>query len=522
MNENTPEKEGIIPEENTSEAETDIKDAVPSDAPAESAPEQQPQETAAPEPTEQAAAAAAVPPPPPAAYPPPYPPYQQIYGAPPRYQPYPPYQGDPRYAAPRYQPTAYPPRQEPEIPPVSEIAEKERSKGTKGWMIAFAVSVVLLLTGVMVLLAVYSAKNSDGSGSADTAEQSQEQTADSEGSPAVTAPHSSGSGVVVNIETAPVPVQEDRYYQNKETGLLTPAGTAKAALPSIVCVYCYGDSNISYISEASGMILTEDGYIVTNAHVVEEVKTLKVKLSDNSEHVAELIGSDPKTDIAVIKINAEGLTPMTIGDASMMEQGDQVVAYGNSNGMNNTLTIGIISHTDRTIASYAGGDIRCFQTDAAMNSGVSGGALLNMYGQAIGILTSKNADTDIENMGFAIRMDFALPVIEDLMSVGYVTGRPRVGVMYRYIDPVSAEALGVRPGMLISEIAPECDIANTDIQPDDIITVLDGRQLITESAIADFQAERRAGDTITAKVYRRTITGEETEFEITFTLDEMK
>ncbi len=395
----------------------------------------------------------------------------------------------------------------PEIPAVSPMGEAVEKKASRGWIIAIIIIVVLLLAGVMILLAVYNDENKDVP--SDNVSVSSEAPTDS-------------SGVSVNINVAPKPVEEDEYYRNRETGLLTPAGAVKQVLPSIVSVFGYTNTSVAYSSEASGIIISDDGYIITNAHAVENIIKFKVRLSDDREFEAQLIGLDSTSDLAVLKIEADDLVPAVIGNAADMVQGDEVVAIGNAGGFNNSVSVGCISHTEREINSYTGYKIKCFQTDAALNSGISGGALVNLYGQIIGITTSKNVNNDIENIGFAIRTDFAVPIIEDIISKGYVTGRPRVGVTYRFIDVNTAAAMGIRPGMLIDEIAPECDISNTDLQKDDIITYLDGVQLLTESCIKDFQQTHKAGDVVTAKVYRVTITGEETEFEITFRLEETK
>ncbi len=387
-----------------------------------------------------------------------------------------------------------------EIPSVSDIPQTELKKSSKAWIIALIIGVILLLAGIMIILAM---SNSEDGGSA---------------SSGLTA--SSGSGVEVNINVQPKPVENEEYYQNKETGLLTTVGAANTVLPSIVNIYGYTDTVLAPYNEASGVIISEDGYIITNAHAVEDVRRVKIRLSDDSEYEARIVGIDTKTDLAVLKTDAEGLTPAVLGDASMLMQGEQVIAIGNASGYNNTVTVGYVSHTDREIKSYTGYNIRCVQTDAVLNFGNSGGALINLYGQVVGIVTSKYSSTGNENVGFAIRTDFAVPIAEDIIENGFVTGRPRVGVIYQLITAEIAAQLEVKPGMLINEIAPECDIANTGLQKDDIITELDGTQILTDADIKNFQESHSPGDSVTAKVYRKSITGEVTEFEITFRLEE--
>lgn len=427
--------------------------------------------------------------------------------------------GQPAYGQPVYGQQMYqgqPMQGQPaEIPamPAADGSDIPQKKASKGWIIALIISAVFMISAVMIMIAVLN-KNADLKnelGGVPAASDTEWEKVPSD-----------STRVEVNINVAPKPLEEDSYYVNKETGLLTVTGAVKMAMPSVVSVFGYVDSTISYAAEASGFIISEDGYIVTNAHVVENMNILKVKLTDEREAVAKLIGYDASTDIAVLKIELDGLTPAVIGDAADMEHGEQVVAIGNSKGYNNSVSVGCISYPEREIQSYTGKIIKCFQTDAALNSGVSGGALVNMYGQVIGILTSKNTEADVENLGFAIRSDFAVPIIEDLISKGYVTGRPRIGIMYFFITPEDAAAMEVRPGLLVSEISGDCDVANTELQKDDIITHLEGVQVLTSDVLEDFQNTYKPGDRITAHVYRKSITGEENEFDIEFTLDEMK
>ena len=210
-------------------------------------------------------------------------------------------------------------------------------------------------------------------------------------------------------------------------------------------------------------------------------------------------------------------------DFSMtVKQGEQVIAIGNAGGFNDTVTVGYVSYVNREIQSYTNYPITCIQTDAALNFGNSGGALVNLYGQVVGIVVSKYSSTGSENIGFAIASDFAVPIAEDLIEKGYVSDRPRIGIMYSLITPEYAAQLDVKPGMLISEISPDCDVANTDLQKDDIITELNGKQILTAQDVKNFQNTAKAGDKVTAKVYRKTITGEVTEFEIEFTLEQDK
>lgn len=384
------------------------------------------------------------------------------------------------------------------VPPVSDIPQKEMKKSSKAWLIIAIICLVALLATVMLLLAA-GHKNDDK---------------EIAGTP-------SGSGVTVNINVAPHPA-DDSLYADKETGLFTTAGAAEQVLPSIVNLYGYTDTSIAAYNEASGIIISEDGYIITNAHAVEDIKRFKAKLHDEREFEATVVGIDTRTDLAVLKIEADDLVPAVIGSSDDMKQGEQVVAIGNAGCFNDTVTVGYVSYVNREIQSYTNYPITCIQTDAALNFGNSGGALVNMYGQVVGIVVSKYSSTGSENIGFAIASDFAVPIAEDLIEKGYVSDRPRIGIMYSLITPEYAAQLDVKPGMLISEISPDCDVANTDLQKDDIITELNGKQILTAQDVKNFQNTAKAGDKVTAKVYRKTITGEVTEFEIEFTLEQDK
>lgn len=384
------------------------------------------------------------------------------------------------------------------VPPVSDIPQKEMKKSSKAWLIIAIICLVALLAIVMLLLAA-GHKNDDK---------------EIAGTP-------SGSGVTVNINVAPRPA-DDSLYADKETGLFTTVGAAEQVLPSIVNLYGYTDTSIAAYNEASGIIISEDGYIITNAHAVEDIKRFKAKLHDEREFEAAVVGIDTRTDLAVLKIEADDLVPAVIGSSDDMKQGEQVIAIGNAGGFNDTVTVGYVSYVNREIQSYTNYPITCIQTDAALNFGNSGGALVNLYGQVVGIVVSKYSSTGSENIGFAIASDFAVPIAEDLIEKGYVSDRPRIGIMYSLITPEYAAQLDVKPGMLISEISPDCDVANTDLQKDDIITELNGKQILTAQDVKDFQNTAKAGDRVTAKVYRKSITGEESEFEIEFTLEEDK
>ena len=162
--------------------------------------------------------------------------------------------------------------------------------------------------------------------------------------------------------------------------------------------------------------------------------------------------------------------------------------------------------------------MNCIQIDAAINPGNSGGALFNMWGQVIGITSSKLASSDYEGIGFAVSIDEAKPVIEELMEKGYVAGRVKIGVTYYAVSDTTAEIYGIKPGICIVSINPDCDVANTDLAEGDIITEIDGNSTAGEVDIASLFSGKQAGDEVACKVYRKTDSGDEKEFEIKFKL----
>lgn len=414
-----------------------------------------------------------------------------------------------RYAPPPYQinPLNYP------------NGNKETGEPIEGAKNSTAIIVVgfVILTIIIVALAALciSMINRDNSESL----QPPAETTGVSAEPGTPAPLPENS---VPLVTVPKPDIEEKYMD--EDGRYTPQGIAKAVSPSVVGVVVYGEGQTFMpTSQGSGIIISEDGYILTNAHVVDDATAQKIVLNDGTEYEASVIGMDVKTDLAVLKVDGvNGLVPAQLGDSSQLELGEPVMAIGNSGGFSGSITSGIVSGINRKIhTDFSGSSMECIQTDAAINPGNSGGALVNMYGQVVGIVTSKYMNVDIEGIGFAIPINTAVPIIEDLMSFGYVSGRVRIGIIYASISPYTAEINGIVPGMYISEIDPTCDIANTRLQVGDIITEIDGVSTANTENVSKILEGKKAGDTLTAKVYRKSIiNGLFDEFTISFKLME--
>lgn len=325
------------------------------------------------------------------------------------------------------------------------------------------------------------------------------------------------------LPIAETPQLDDEFYDEK--GRYTTQGIAQAVSPSVVSIEIYQTgTSFAPIGQGSGIIMSSDGYILTNAHVVDgATKGIKVILSDKTEYEAKIIGMDSPSDIAVIKIPARDLSPAQFGDSSKVKLGEDVVTIGSPAGFYGSVTKGIVSGLDRKIkvenSSLA---MSCIQIDAAINPGNSGGALLNMWGQVIGITSSKLASSDYDGIGFAISIDAAKPIIENLIEFGYVQNRVRVGITYYAISETTAEMYSTKAGIYVVTIDEGCDIANTDLQPDDIITEMDGKPVYDTDSVQNILSQKKPGDVMTAKVYRQSISGEGSEFEISFKLMEDK
>ncbi len=329
-----------------------------------------------------------------------------------------------------------------------------------------------------------------------------------------------------NFQTFTIPtVQheelEDKYYQ--DDGRYTVEGVALTCTPSIVTIEAYTGSTIfaSY-SQGSGIIMTSDGYIITNAHVVADADlSIIVRLSDGTEYNATIVGSDSRTDLAVLKINASDLTPAQFGDSDQLELGEQVVTLGSPAGLESTVTTGIVSGLNRMISVESDNiSMECIQIDAAINPGNSGGALVNMWGQVVGITSSKLEAVEYDNIGFAISINAAIPIIEQLIENGAVLGRPKVGISFYAISDTMADIYGLPAGLYIAEIDETCDISNTDLQVDDVITEMNGTKVTSADDVYEIIFQFNPGDEITATVLRADDDGNWNEFEITFKLEE--
>ena len=343
--------------------------------------------------------------------------------------------------------------------------------------------------------------------------------------------------VTVQLKTQDKPELDPEDENVTADGEYTVRGVAELVKPSIVEVYTYNSSSrrsSDLAGTGSGIIISEDGYIITNAHVVEGA-AYKVILDDEKEYNADLVGSDSKTDLAVLKINASGLTAAVLGNSDETYVGESVLAIGNPAGLTNSVTKGIVSAIGRQVRADSNAfRMECIQTDAAISPGNSGGALVNMYGQVIGITSSKYASqfsSIYEGLGFAISINEAIPVITDLMENGYVSGRFRIGITFSSTSiPAVAEEFKehfkmdlpkeLEGSLWISNIDEECDIHNTELKINDFITEVEGKRVTGYDDVIEVLDGHKGGDTVKARCAHIGDDGKITYYDISFKLEE--
>ena len=267
----------------------------------------------------------------------------------------------------------------------------------------------------------------------------------------------------------------------------------------------WGYSTTSAAS-GSGIVLTDNGYILTNYHVIEDSQSVTVSTYDGASYDASVVGFDQSNDIAVLKVDAEGLSPAVLGKSGDLSVGDQVVAVGNPLGeLTFTMTQGIVSALDRDVTLSSGSSMKLIQTDCAINSGNSGGALFNMYGEVVGITNAKfsssSSGASIDNIGFAIPIDSVRGIIESIIEKGYVS-KPYIGVT---IAPVSEESksYGLPAGVAVQSVVDGSPAAEAGLQVYDIITAVNGTPVTANSDLTEAVGSSLPGDVLEFEVYRQ-------------------
>lgn len=318
----------------------------------------------------------------------------------------------------------------------------------------------------------------------------------------------------LTLESKPSDAKDSKY---------TSSYAFDSVSDSVVGIMCYADTeNTDLKSQGSGIILSQGGYIITNAHVIGNSKTaysFKVITADGKEYSAGVVGFDSRTDLAVLKMDgAENLKPATIGDSDALTLGEDIIIVGNPGGINyqNSMTKGIVSALDRDASNKS--IIKYIQTDAAINPGNSGGPAVNMYGQVVGVATSKIADVTYEGMAFCIPTRAVKSIVDSLIQNGYVENRVKIGIAGVAVDLESAAYNNVPQGIYVQEIDKDGPCSTTKLTEGDIVTALDGEDVTSFSDIYRVLEKHKDGDKVMLQYYQAS-SGKEVEEEITLAAD---
>ncbi len=278
----------------------------------------------------------------------------------------------------------------------------------------------------------------------------------------------------------------------------------------------------------SGIIISSDGYIITNAHVVDDMDRFVVHVTTTDpvegtgvvdEYEATLVGSDTDTDLAVIKIEGENLQSAVLGNSDDLHLGDDVVVIGNPMGLETSVTKGIVSGLNRQLYSSER-SLSSIQTDAAINSGNSGGALFNMFGEVVGVVNEKLVNNYAENVGFAITINEAKYVIDDLISMGYVTGRPILGITCLEVSEYVAAIQNMHPGLYVTEINRELAVSKSELVVGDTIVAVEGKSVTSVSQVSEILRDMKPGDVVEVTVVRVDSIGRDKEVKFDVELSE--
>ena len=382
-------------------------------------------------------------------------------------------------------PPVQPVQQEPAQPP------KKKHKKLNGGKLARS-AVALVLAAAMGFAGGFVGAKYGGSGKVVIQQVAPSSTASSSGSDgSITAASSTGSS-------------------------LTTEQVADMVSPSVVVITTeqvvysqwswYGQNQVES-GAGSGVIISSDGYILTCAHVVDGASTITVTIGDK-DYTATLVGEDTTSDIAVIKIDADGLTPATVGDSDNLKVGQSVMAVGNPLGeLGGTVTGGMISALNRSVTiqgTSSTNTMSLIQMDASVSPGNSGGGLFNMNGELIGIVNAKSSSSDAEGLGFAIPINDAIKVAQELLENGYVTGRPYLGITYLAVeDAQTAAQLGVNAyGVYVVDVVKGGPAEKAGLQAGDRIVSIDGTEIATKDDLGTLMQKHAAGDTLSISIAR--------------------
>ncbi len=307
----------------------------------------------------------------------------------------------------------------------------------------------------------------------------------------------------LDIPQAKLPIDFDLELESAADSQLSLTELYNQCAPSITAITGYvGDNGYSW---GTGVVISEDGLILTNAHVIDGCNRVEVICFDDSTYEAKLVGADSISDLAVLKIDAKGLVAAQFGDSTVLQVGDPVAAIGNPLGetFRTTLTDGIISAIERDI-SYNGHSMSLLQTNTAINEGNSGGALFNMYGQVIGITNMKmmSSYSSIEGIGFAIPSSVVQQVVDSLVQTGKVQGRPSIGITVGGIPESAAKEYDLPDGLYVSAVNEESDAYKKGIRPGDVVLEVNGIAVTSTSEVNAIKEKLQVGDTMEFLIWR--------------------
>ena len=332
-----------------------------------------------------------------------------------------------------------------------------------------------------------------------------------------------GSGKVVIQQVAPSSTADSASGSDSSITAASSSGSsltteqvADLVSPSVVVITTeqvvysqwswYGQNQVES-GAGSGVIISSDGYILTCAHVVDGASTITVTIGDK-DYTATLVGEDTTSDIAVIKIDADGLTPATVGNSDSLKVGQSVMAVGNPLGeLGGTVTGGMISALNRSVTIQGSSSVNTMsliQMDASVSPGNSGGGLFNMNGELVGIVNAKSSSSDAEGLGFAIPINDAIKVAQELLENGYVTGRPYLGITYLAVeDAQTAAQLGVNAyGVYVVEVVKGGPAEKAGLQTGDRIVSVDGTEIASKDDLGTLMQKHAAGDTLSITIAR--------------------
>ncbi|PWM14143.1 MAG: serine protease HtrA [Clostridia bacterium] len=410
------------------------------------------------------------------------------------------------------QPDYIPEWKQPTQPEEPEEPKKKRRTWLKITALLLALAIVASLGRALLRSAINGLAAHNASG------DSAQPAADASG--AASAPESAGEPY--QRELTPLPETLPTYDSGKKLTAQEVYGInvdAVCGIATEVTTNVFGQTASTAVV-GSGFVLTEDGYVVTNNHVVEGTDNVSVKLHDGSTYPAEVVGGDSLSDVALLKIEAEGLSHVAVGDSDAIAVGEGCIAIGNPLGeLTFTMTGGYVSALPREI-NISGKPISMFQTDAAINAGNSGGPLFDMAGNVIGITSAKisgitGSGASIEGVGFAIPINEALRVVYDLQEYGYVRGRAFLGVTVKELDAATADTYGLPVGPIVQSVVADSCADRAGIAVKDIILRFNGRMVQTYTQLMSALNKCSAGDEVTLHIYRAGA-----ELDVTLTLDE--